>query len=62
MAALLTYKKTEKEQTKSARSILQGVSRMIFEWSSLTEDSQCILFAEIDEALEDAEREVARVL
>ena len=74
MAALLTYEKTEKEKTiyedyairrektNSARSKLQGVSRRIYDWSSLTEDSKRILFAEIDKALEDAEKEVTRVL
>ncbi|KAF3052307.1 hypothetical protein E8E11_006384 [Didymella keratinophila] len=74
MAALISYEKSEKEKTsdhdyalrseksKAARAKLQGVSKMIYDWSSLTEDSKRILFAEIDEALEHAEKEAYRVL
>lgn len=74
MAALIHYEQSEKgetgdheyalrrEETKIARAKLQGVSKMIYDWSSLTEDSTRLLLAEINEALEDAEKEVFRVV
>jgi len=74
MAALISYEKSEKEKTsdheyalrrkktKTARAKLQGVSKIMYDWSSMTTDSKRILFAEIDETLEDAKKEVSLVL
>lgn len=70
--ALINYEKNKntsnqeyairRGETTTARAKLQGVSKMLYDWSSLTEDSKRMRLAEINEALEDAEKEIDRVV